>query len=442
MTNQRTDAVAMSVLDPFELAYIEVWPLKFGKPSTIEQDELRRTLGAAEYTAFQEVTLSSELTFYEFFAGGGLARTGLGNAWTCLFANDISAKKAEVYRANFGSASELVVDDINNISTCDIPGTAALAWASFPCQDLSLAGNGGGLSAERSGTFWPFWLCITALEKEGRQIPIIVLENVVGLLSSNGGKDFQELLTMLVKSGYRPGALVIDAAHFVPQSRPRLFIVAVKCDYPIPEDLIDTSTKSTLWRPSGLMNAYHHLPQIIQDAWIWWRLPAPSARSTHLRDLIDEEPQGVTWHTQQQTAYILSLMSPTNLAKVQQAQHSGNLEVGTVYKRMRVEDGEKRQRAEARFDGVSGCLRTPVGGSSRQILLVIKGDGIRSRLVSVREAARLMGLPDQYWLPNSYNDGYHVMGDAVVVPVVSWLEKHILQPLALSVTTSAAVGYI
>jgi DNA (cytosine-5)-methyltransferase 1 len=389
---------------------------------------------------YAEVAMSSKLTFYEFFAGGGLARTGLGNDWTCLFANDISEKKAEVYRANFGSASGLVVDDIHNISTRDIPGSAALAWASFPCQDLSLAGNGGGLRAERSGTFWPFWFRITALEKEGREIPIIVLENVVGLLSSNGGKDFQELLTVLVASGYRPGAMVIDAAHFVPQSRPRLFIVAVKCDYPIPDDLIDTSIKSNLWRPSGLMNAYRHLPQFIQDAWVWWSLPTPSARSTHLRDIIDEEPQGVTWHTKQKTEYILSLMSPTNLAKVQRAQHSSNLEVGTVYKRMRVEAGEKRQRAEARFDGISGCLRTPVGGSSRQIIMVINGDCIRSRLLSVREAARLMGLPDRYWLPSSYNDGYHVMGDAVVIPVVSWLEKHILQRLALSISISEAVA--
>ncbi|MEO7910449.1 MAG: DNA cytosine methyltransferase [Roseiflexaceae bacterium] len=383
--------------------------------------------------------MSSELTFYEFFAGGGLARTGLGNDWICLFANDISEKKAEVYRANFGSASELIVDDIHNISTRDIPGTAALAWASFPCQDLSLAGNGGGMHAERSGTFWPFWLHITALEKEGREIPIIVLENVIGLLSSNGGKDFQELLTVLVASGYRPGALVIDAAHFVPQSRPRLFIVAVKCDYPIPDALIDTPLKSSLWRPSSLRNAYNHLPRLIQDAWVWWNLPEPSARRTHLRDLIDEEPQGVTWHTKQQTDYILSLMSPTNLAKVQQAQHSHNTEIGTVYKRMRVEDGAKIQRAEARFDGISGCLRTPVGGSSRQIILVIKGDYIRSRLLSVREAARLMGVNDKYWLPNNYNDGYHVMGDAVVVPVVSWLEKHVIQPLAVSTSIRATV---
>jgi DNA (cytosine-5)-methyltransferase 1 len=109
---------------------------------------------------------------------------------------------------------------------------------------------------------------------------------------------------------------------------------------------------------------------------------------------------------------------------------------------MRIEAGEKRQRAEARFDGISGCLRTPVGGSSRQIIMVIQGNCIRSRLLSVREAARLMGLPEQYWLPSNYNDGYHVMGDAVVVPVVSWLEQHILQPLALSITTSAAVGNV
>lgn len=381
-----------------------------------------------------ERIMLSNLTFYEFFAGGGLARMGLGVHWTCLFANDISKKKAQVYRANFSSSDELLVADIHDLDTNNIPGTAALAWASFPCQDLSVAGNGRGLSAERSGTFWPFWLLVTALEKEGRGLPIIVLENVVGLLTSNKGKDLQQLLNVLMVSGYRFGAIVIDAVHFVPQSRPRLFIVAIKSDQVIPNDLVGSSTHSDTWHPKAIVHAYNQLPRLMQDSWIWWSLPEPDARKTTLCDLIDEEPQGVKWHSKKETDHILSLMSPTNQAKVRRVQELESLQVGTIYKRMRVEDGVKKQRAEIRFDGISGCLRTPVGGSSRQIIMVIKGSSIRSRLLSVREAARLMGLPEHYQLPNSYNDGYHVMGDAVVVPVVSWLEKHLLRRLALSIT--------
>lgn len=379
--------------------------------------------------------MAHDHTFYEFFAGGGLARMGMGAGWTCLFANDISAKKAAVYRANFGPAPELRVADIHAIATRDIPSSAALAWASFPCQDLSLAGAGRGLRAERSGTFWPFWSLISAMEKEGRAIPIVVLENVAGLLSSNAGGDFQDLLAVLAGSGYRFGALVVDAARFVPQSRPRLFIIAVRADHPIPAGLACSAAKSDPWRPAALLNAYQRLPPRAQDAWIWWNLPDPGPRAADLRDCIDADPRGVAWHAQAETAHILSLMSPANLAKVRQAQSTGGVEVGTVYKRIRVEGGVKRQRAEARFDGLSGCLRTPAGGSSRQIVIVVDGAAIRTRLLSAREAARLMGLPDSYRLPISYNDGYHVMGDAVVVPVVSWLRAHILDRL-----TAAAGG--
>ncbi len=167
--------------------------------------------------------MSGDLTFYEFFAGGGLARTGLGKHWTCLFANDISPKKAQAYRGNFSHSSELLVEDIRTVDPHTIPGNALLAWASFPCQDLSLAGNGGGLGAARSGVFWPFWMLITRMAEEGREIPIIVLENVIGLLSSNKGKDFQELLTVLVTAGYHPGAVVIDAAHRNRRRRPTGF---------------------------------------------------------------------------------------------------------------------------------------------------------------------------------------------------------------------------
>ena len=78
--------------------------------------------------------------FYEFFAGGGMARAGLGADWRCLFANDFDHKKSRIYRENWGDA-ELRTADVGKLSVKDIPGCAHLAWASFPCQDLSLAGG-------------------------------------------------------------------------------------------------------------------------------------------------------------------------------------------------------------------------------------------------------------------------------------------------------------
>ncbi len=84
---------------------------------------------------------AAEPTFYEFFAGGGMARAGLGDGWQCAFANDFDHKKGLTYQANWGAPGVLKVGDIRKIETTELPGTADLAWASFPCQDLSLAGG-------------------------------------------------------------------------------------------------------------------------------------------------------------------------------------------------------------------------------------------------------------------------------------------------------------
>ncbi len=123
-------------------------------------------------------------------------------------------------------------------------------------------------------------------------------------------------------------------------------------------------------------------------------------------------------------------MSEVNLAKVAEAKKAGCQIVGGVYRRTRPdESGFKVQRAEVRFDDIAGCLRTPAGGSSRQSILIVDGKKVRSRLLSPREAARLMGLPDEYKLPPRYNDAYHVCGDGVCVPVVRHISEHILEPI-------------
>ncbi len=365
-------------------------------------------------------------SFYEFFAGGGMARAGLGAAWECLLANDISAKKAASYSANWG-ADHLVVEDVYQLTSKHLPGQADLAWGSFPCQDLSLAGAGAGLVGERSGSFWGFWQLMQRLNIEGRKPRMVVLENVYGALTSHDGDDFEIIIRAIAREGYRVGAMVIDAIHFVPQSRPRLFIIGVDAAVMLPQD-ISADGPNPAWHPAALIKAYNRLPTSTKQVWQWWNMAAPAVRVQTLDDIIEAEPMGVNWHTEAETTHVLGMMTPLNRQKILGAQKSGGLKVGAIYRRTR----EGVQRAEVRFDGVSGCLRTPTGGSSRQTIIVVEGARIRTRLLSPREAARLMGLEDKYVLPMRYNDAYHLAGDGVVVPVVKHLAQHLLTPMANS----------
>ena len=369
--------------------------------------------------------------FYEFFAGGGMARAGLGAGWHCAFANDFDPRKAAAYRANWGE-DDLVCADVASLTPSDLPGQADLAWASFPCQDLSLAGVRGGLGeggegATRSGTFWSFWALIEKLRGAGRGPRLVVLENVEGAITSKGGADFTALATTLAQAGYSFGALVVDAKHFVPQSRPRLFILAVARGVALPPGLT-IEVVPPRWVTERLVAAYERLTPAVRAAAVWWNLSSATTLPSPLSDLIETE--GVAWHEPSITDHLLSLMTPLHRAKIAAAQATGHRQVGTVYRRTRADgQGGKAQRAEVRFDGFAGCLRTPSGGSSRQTLMVVEGPVVRTRLLTAREAARLMGLPDSYILPARYNDAYHLAGDGVVVPVVAHLARHLIEPV-------------
>ncbi|HVV34776.1 MAG TPA: DNA cytosine methyltransferase [Vitreimonas sp.] len=378
-----------------------------------------KTAATSYYSRMQR---DSGAPLYEFFAGGGLARLGLSPDFACTFANDIEPAKARAYAAAF-PGDEMRVGDIWNLTAGDLPGQAALAWASFPCQDLSLAGARAGLAAPRSGAFWGFHRLIERLGHEHRAPDILALENVTGLLSSHGGADFSALIHALDGLGYRVGALEIDAALFVPHSRPRLFIIAAR---QAPNALIGAGPSEPFHTPA-LRNVVARLPDALRKRFVWWRLAAPPKRNTRLADLLDDD---AVWNSGEQTARLISQMSELQRARLDALRESGRREVGAVFKRIRIEHGERVQRAEARFDGVAGCLRTPAGGSSRQSLISVEGERVRSRLISPREAARLMGVPDHHPLPANQTAALHLLGDAVCVPVVRWLSQHLLGPLA------------
>ena len=364
-------------------------------------------------------------TFLEFFAGAGLVREGLRASWKCVWANDIDASKERIYTANFGK-QEFNLGDIANVDAPSLPASD-MAWASFPCQDLSLAGWQRGMSAQRSGTFWAFWGLMRDLHDAGRRPPVIVIENVTGLLY---GDDFTGLCEALAALDMKFGAMVLDAKWFLPQSRPRVFLVAV--DSRVSHESLADEIPYGPQVPKALMGAWKRLPEAVKVRWIWWRF-RPWSRVVHrVEELIDAHPEGVEWHSAAETKRLLGMMSDVNRAKVNEVAAAGEFRVGFLYKRMR----EGQQRAEVRFDGIAGCLRTPGGGSSRQTIVLVEGKKIRTRLLSPREAARLMGLPDTFQLPGTYNQAYKAMGDGVAATVVSALNEKVLLPLVRLARTS------
>ncbi len=344
-------------------------------------------------------------TMHEFFAGSGLVAYGLKGLFSPVWANDISEKKADVYRTNFESA-HFILGDIKEINGADLP-YAHISWASFPCQDLSLAGSLGGIDAQRSGLVWE-WLRI--LREMPQRPAILVIENVAGLLSTNQGKNYTKLHNALLNIGYKSGAMLINAVHFVPQSRPRVFIIAVQENIEIPHELIDS-------KPNWLHNkAAVGLGKVLPN-WIWWKAETPISTNVDLEDIID-------FSIPYDKDDVLRLISPRHKAKLD----SMDSAVATGYRRTR----NGKQRLELRFDGIAGCLRTPEGGSSKsKQFLIVKRDGeLHARLLSPREAARLMGAPDSFILPDAYNDGYKAMGDAVALPVATFIGETFLTKLS------------
>lgn len=376
-------------------------------------------LGAMPIRPARVVTAPEAPGVYEFFAGGGLAGLGLAGFRT-LFANDIDAAKAASWRANH--AGEIHQGDVWDLTTADLPGRPDLAWASSPCQDVSLAGARAGLEARRSGAFWGFWRLMQGLDAEGRGPPAIVIENVTGLLTSGGGADFAAVCAALVGAGYRVGALEMDAALWLPQSRPRLFIVALRgvegAEGAGPEGPFHTSR---------LVAAYGRLPEAVRAGWAWWRVAVPPRRNLDLAGLLEPDA-AVDWLSTEQTHALLALAAPLHRARLEAARASGEHRVAAAFRRVRVEGGVKVQRLELRLDGLAGCLRTPSGGSSRQYVIVCDAGAVRARRLTGREAARLMGVAETWHLPPGETAALKLMGDAVAVPVVRALSDGLLWP--------------
>ena len=367
------------------------------------------------------------LTVAEYFAGIGLMRLGLDQGgWRTVFANDIDEKKHEMYCHHFGASPEFVLGDIHEVDQASVPSTI-LATASFPCNDLSLAGARRGLAGEHSSAFWGF---IRILEEMGsRRPPLVLLENVTGFLTSHDGGDFHEALLALNRLGYSVDTFIIDASRFVPQSRQRLFVIG---QLGTPSHVEETpSLLQSELRPAALADFILWHPDV---EWNLRALPALPRCETQLADIIEDlSPNSTAWWSRESCDYLLNQMSPKHRAQADSMIRAPRHSYSTVFRRVRAAGS----MAELRTDGIAGCLRTPRGGSGRQILFVAGKGRFAVRLLTARECARLMGA-DDFRLNVPLNQALFGFGDAVCVPAIRWIAENYLTPLATALLNAKA----
>jgi len=339
--------------------------------------------------------------------------------WEVLFANDIDEQKKEMYYANFSDADEhFLLGDIHKIPAREIP-TVSLATASFPCNDLSLAGAREGLDGENSSAFWGFINIIRNMKE--RRPPLLLIENVTGFLTSNEGRDFEDAMLALNDLGYAVDPIILDASRFVPQSRQRLFVVCLKQNPTAAEEIHEHFFQSST-RPKALADFIFSHPDI---NWRIRRLPEPPLGHKKLEDVLEALPKDAEeWWSADRTLYLLNQMSPKHRAIADKMIVGRNWSYGTVFRRVRNE----RSMAELRTDGIAGCLRTPRGGSGRQILFKAGKGEYHVRLLTPRECARLMGA-DHFKIKATTNQALFGFGDAVCVPAVRWITENYLNPV-------------
>jgi DNA (cytosine-5)-methyltransferase 1 len=356
----------------------------------------------------------------EFFAGIGLARLGLEQAgFRVTWANDIEPAKRNMYEQNFTDDTHpFILDDIANVGAADLPpGRLALAWASSPCVDVSLAGARLGLSGARSAAFYQFTRILGELPSDQRP-PVVTLENVVGLATSHNGADLKAAVKELNELGYSVDVLTLDARWFVPQSRPRLFVVGALNP---PEN---TPGANPLLRPAWLQAPFQDKSLRTHRYLLPDIHPSPDiSLSQVVERLSRNDPR---WWDEVRKKAFEGQLSQIQGARLEQLRLAPETTHRTAYRRTR----QGKPQWEIRADDIAGCLRTARGGSSKQAVVEVGDGDFRVRWMTGIEYARLMGAGD--YVIDGHRDSHLIFGfgDAVCVPAVTWLGRHYLMPLA------------
>jgi DNA (cytosine-5)-methyltransferase 1 len=365
-------------------------------------------------------TTERVVTFAEFFAGIGLVRTALEPlGFHAAWANDIEKAKYDQYAANH-SADHFCVGDIRDVHADELPLGIELATSSFPCIDVSLAGNRKGLAGFHSGMFWEFARVIGEMDVEKRPRTVL-LENVIGFANSHGGRDIREALHRLDMLGYSCDVFTIDARHFVPQSRPRMFVVGIKGN--LPQGAMRDVPPISDVRPTWVQHLYDRNKDLNMH---FAALPALPQGPGDLSGVIERmSPEDARWWDGDRTDAFIKSLSQIQAERFYRLRAIDSVTWRTAYRRTR----SGKPVWEIRRDGIAGCLRTTGGGSSKQALLEIGSGVARVRWMTPTEYARLMGANGYKIHGGTLNQALFGLGDAVVVQVIRWIGQHYLRPL-------------
>jgi len=183
--------------------------------------------------------LTLPLSFGSLFSGIGGFDLGLERAgMECAWQVEIDPACLSVLAAHWPAVPRL--EDVTHVQLADLPAPVDLICGGFPCQDLSVAGRRAGLAGERSGLWFEFHRILAEARPRW-----CIIENVPGLLSSNGGRDFAVILRGLEQLGYHAAWRVLDAQYFgVPQRRRRVFVVGSLGNYASLEVLLEPESLS------------------------------------------------------------------------------------------------------------------------------------------------------------------------------------------------------
>ena len=351
----------------------------------------------------------------EFFSGIGLVRLGLeAEGLKVVFANDIDSTKRRVYEANFG-ARNFLLSDVRLLTGDDVP-SVEMAVASFPCTDLSLAGPRAGLDGQSSGLVHEFLRILAEMGK--RKPEVVLLENVLGFASSNAGDDLRITIERLNTIGYVCDIAVLNAATFVPQSRPRIFIIAWLSNPIAPQLLFESDL-----RPSWVLRFREKNHYLGLKALKFPPLPHCSETLSDVVDKLDSDDR--SWWNVERLGKFAGSLSEIQTTRLRNLEESPDIRWATAYRRTR----HGKAVWEIRKDDISGCLRTGKGGSSRQALVEAGKGESRVRWMTAREYCRLQGAPNIDLADLTENQGRFALGDAVCVPAISWLARYALLPL-------------
>lgn len=278
---------------------------------------------------------------------------------------------------------------------------ATVFCGGFPCQDLSVAGQRAGLAGERSGLWFAFRRIIALFRP-----PWVVIENVPGLLSSNGGRDLAVILSGLERIGYRWAYRTLDARYFgLAQRRERVFIIASLGNWGCAEVLFER--ESLCWDSAPSRETWKRVTGTL------------SARS--------EAGGGPGSDFEIGVGLSKTLKAQSNCKHREDSETYVAMALNAPGGGRRYDAESERTRADGRnFEAqeeVSYALTNPGSGGRTHSRQIATQSCVRR--LTPTECERLQGFPDGWTEGFSDSVRYRMLGNAVAVPVAEWIAKRI-----------------